>query len=315
MKTTITLGIFFFVSITNIFSQINMTSDGRVGLGKDPASPYSLNIGYMNGSSPAAVKFNNQGTYSGLIIDNSAYYAMAIYPTENNKGYLGKSGYAFSDIWYYTPHQLCDSRQKENIRDIKDPLKIILHLKGIEYDLKKEYMYSPAITYDVKSKNKMEKDRKDRVGFLAQDVEKVLPQAVFHDDSTDIYSMDYSRIIPVLVEAIKEQNAKIVALENANIQYKNAELPANSTGATLGKNVPNPFNELTNIDYYLPSTVQTALFCIYDLQGKQIKSFKISARENGSVTINGSELLPGMYYYTLIADGLVVGTEKMILTD
>ena len=36
---------------------------------------------------------------------------------------------------------------------------------------------------------------------------------------------------------------------------------------------------------------------------------------NGSVTINGGELSPGMYMYTLIVDGKEVDIRKMILTE
>ena len=46
-----------------------------------------------------------------------------------------------------------------------------------------------------------------------------------------------------------------------------------------------------------------------------MKSIRITGREQGQVTIQGSELRPGIYNYSLIADGEVIGIEKMILTD
>ena len=36
---------------------------------------------------------------------------------------------------------------------------------------------------------------------------------------------------------------------------------------------------------------------------------------NGNITIKGDELRAGMYMYTLIADGKVIDTKQMILTD
>jgi hypothetical protein len=42
---------------------------------------------------------------------------------------------------------------------------------------------------------------------------------------------------------------------------------------------------------------------------------QVNARGNGQVVINGYELQAGIYCYSLIADGWVIGTEKMILTD
>jgi predicted RNase H-like nuclease (RuvC/YqgF family) len=58
-----------------------------------------------------------------------------------------------------------------------------------------------------------EKDKKERrIGFLAQEVEKVLPEAVMKDNK-GIYSIEYDAMIPLLVEALKEQQKMIQKLE------------------------------------------------------------------------------------------------------
>ena len=82
----------------------------------------------------------------------------------------------------------------------------------------------------------------------------------------------------------------------------------------LEQNIPNPFSDNTRIDMYLPESVSNATLYIYNMQGKQIKTFNIQERGNTSVTINGYTLDAGMYLYTLIADGKEVDTIKMILT-
>ena len=74
-------------------------------------------------------------------------------------------------------------------------------------------------------------------------------------------------------------------------------------------------DENTTIDYYLPNEVQHASLYIYDLEGKQLKSILVTERHNRQLVIHGSELQPGMYYYSIIVDGQIVGTEKMILTE
>ncbi|MEL6987982.1 MAG: hypothetical protein AAGK97_09135, partial [Bacteroidota bacterium] len=48
-------------------------------------------------------------------------------------------------------------------------------------------------------------------GFIAQDVEKIVPEAVSYDEENDVYSMNYSAIIPLLVEGMKEQQKMIKA--------------------------------------------------------------------------------------------------------
>ncbi len=51
------------------------------------------------------------------------------------------------------------------------------------------------------------------------------------------------------------------------------------------------------------------------MQGNQIKQYSINATGNGSITLEGGTLEPGMYMYALIADGKEVDTRRMILTE
>jgi len=51
------------------------------------------------------------------------------------------------------------------------------------------------------------------------------------------------------------------------------------------------------------------------MNGTQLKSIELHPKGNGSITINGGEFNAGMYIYTLIADGQVIDTKQMILTD
>jgi len=53
------------------------------------------------------------------------------------------------------------------------------------------------------------------VGFLAQEVEAVFPTLVHTDEESGIKSVDYIRLIPYLVDAIKSQQAQIESLKQA----------------------------------------------------------------------------------------------------
>lgn len=57
-------------------------------------------------------------------------------------------------------------------------------------------------------------DSKNVPGLMAQEVLSVYPEAVKQDTATGLYSVDYIRIIPLLIEAIKDQEARIDSLEN-----------------------------------------------------------------------------------------------------
>ena len=86
-------------------------------------------------------------------------------------------------------------------------LGLILQLNGIKFDYNKESVAINFLENDGANVEKIETVRKGHVGFIAQDVMKVIPEIISYDDSADIYSIDLTKLTPFLVEAIKEQEA------------------------------------------------------------------------------------------------------------
>jgi len=106
-----------------------------------------------------------------------------------------------------------DIRLKENIRPIEDALTKLDTLSGLQFDYKEA---DESIGY--------EPFRKSDVGLIAQEVEKVLPDAVsiapFDKDgdgkskSGDNYlTLRYERLVPLLVQAIKELSSEVKELK------------------------------------------------------------------------------------------------------
>jgi len=89
-----------------------------------------------------------------------------------------------------------DQRLKDNVVAIEDPLAKVLSISGNTYDWNKE---SGKEGHDV--------------GVIAQEVMEVLPEAVTTRDNGYL-AVDYQRIVPLLVEAIKELSQKVSDLEN-----------------------------------------------------------------------------------------------------
>jgi len=74
-------------------------------------------------------------------------------------------------------------------------------------DVAAEYGYNTEITY---------------AGVSAQEVQKVLPEAVFPAPCDEKYNtVQYEKLIPLLVEAIKELNDKVSTLEDKLNQINN----------------------------------------------------------------------------------------------
>ena len=56
-------------------------------------------------------------------------------------------------------------------------------------------------------------DNSKRIGVLAQDVQKVIPEVISTDDKGNL-GVCYSSLVGLLIEGIKELNIKINSLEN-----------------------------------------------------------------------------------------------------
>jgi len=95
----------------------------------------------------------------------------------------------------------------------------------------------------------------------------------------------------------------------------NDNTSVNTAGAMLMQNIPNPFNQQTSIQYNVPVISQNASIMVFDLQGTLLKTIQITNSGSGAITINGNELKPGMFIYTLVVDGKIIDTKRMILTQ
>jgi hypothetical protein len=97
----------------------------------------------------------------------------------------------------------------------------------------------------------------------------------------------------------------------ANMQE--VTLSAVSGAPLLYQNVPNPFSSGTKINYYLPQNTQGATIAFYDTYGNQMKVVQLSQTGNGTLSITPDNLTSGIYSYSLIVDGKIVDTKRMIL--
>jgi hypothetical protein len=106
-----------------------------------------------------------------------------------------------------------DVRLKRDIQDITGALDAVLGLKGVTF------------SYDVDKHPSLGLNSGPRIGFIAQDLEKVYPELV--TTRNDGFKMvNYAQLVPVLVEAIKEQQKTIASLE-AKVHDFEAKLSPN----------------------------------------------------------------------------------------
>jgi hypothetical protein len=115
------------------------------------------------------------------------------------KNTFSQSFFAFTPFNYLA---YSDRRIKENIKSISGALSTIKQIEGVSYALKEDYFYKSATA------PRDEFQRTHQLGFIAQDIEKVLPQIVNQDDGDGLKSIGYIGLIPIMVEAIKELSAE-----------------------------------------------------------------------------------------------------------
>lgn len=160
---------------------------------------------------------------------------------------------------------------------------------------------------------------KRHYGLEAEQLEEVFPDLVYENEDGS-KSINYVEMVPILVQAINELRAEINELKGNGTVRKSSRRAtkisddmSDNAQIALGQNRPNPFTVSTSIEACIPSEVKTAVLNIYDLNGREIQQQDIEERGKQTITISASGLPEGIYLYSLIADGKVVETRRMIV--
>ena len=171
----------------------------------DPNSTSSFNVVHSNNHyiRPGYMLYSDHGAWQGEY-NKIQWHSSHLYIQNNGGGYLmilrrGDGGERF---WVdYNGNMVAsgnvsaysDVRLKENIKTIKNALEIINKLRGVTFS----WIKSQEPSY----------------GLIAQEVEKVIPELVMEsengtaegDEKMTVKSVDYSKIVSILIEGMKEQ--------------------------------------------------------------------------------------------------------------
>ncbi len=128
-------------------------------------------------------------------------------------------------------NETSDQRLKKNISEIDNALDKVTSMRGVTYDWRRdefpEKNFSEGMQY----------------GLIAQELEQIVPELV-STDNNGWKSIEYSHIVPLLIEAIKEQQqtidhlqgneARIAALEASIEKLLRKEIEAGGTSHVVG---------------------------------------------------------------------------------
>lgn len=195
-----------------------------------------------------------------------------------------------------------DKKFKKDIKPIENALAMVQSLEG------KTYMWN-------KEANKeMNFDDGGHSGFIAQDLEKVLPHLVATDEKGN-KSVNYIEILPYLVEAIKDQQIQINDLKSQiteNFKAQNQDL-IELTNTKIISVSPNPSSDLISVSFNVEKSVESAKLQVHDLNGNVISSLNISDRENNiSRTLQKDNFGKGIYVVSLVINGKSIDTKKIV---
>ena len=74
---------------------------------------------------------------------------------------------------------------------------------------------------------KKDANHKKKIGLLAQDIEKVFPELV--TETNDIKSVNYQGLVPVLINAMKEQQDEVIRSQDSRLNSQETNLNKNNS--------------------------------------------------------------------------------------
>jgi hypothetical protein len=286
--------------------------------------------------------FANPGTslaVKGIAIGFNATTALSVEAGPNAGSYAANfSGdVQINGNLYGTQFGYSDNKFKTNKTPITNAGALLAQLKPINY------------YYDTVGYGSMNFNSALQHGFSAQDVEAILPELVLNKTTAPVYDTAGNVIVPavsfkalnsngliaLLAAALKEEKSRndqqdsvitqLSSLVNSCCANQNTRTNKNTAQidvelsdkgiVVLGQNEPNPFEENTVIPYTIPENAGFAQIHFYDMNGRTIKVVDIKTKGKGQLNVFANDLSSGMYSYSLIIDGKLVDTKKMMKTQ
>jgi trimeric autotransporter adhesin len=199
-----------------------------------------------------------------------------------------------------------DERLKKNIKVIQNSIEKITKIKGYTYQWNQDF------------KKDIQLDDSRQAGFLAQEIQEILPEAVTKNKD-GVYGINYNAIMPLLAEGIKEQQETINELKIEIAELKSKLNEPNNLTQQKNTNeyfqiIPNPIEQESKVVYKLGNEISNAMFVVYDLQGKMIKQMNLTRGiKEGQLALTKSNLEKGMYILSLIINSDEVQSKRFLV--
>ncbi len=169
------------------------------------------------------------------------------------------------------------------------------------------------------AKSEVETEMVKHYGLDGEQLKVVFPELVV-EDSQGNYRINYPEMVPLLLQSIRELKAEVAELksEKSSLAKKAKATSIESEGEStdivrMSQNKPNPFSESSVITLSIPEGTKQAAIYVYDLSGKQVKNIPVDKRGETDITVYASDFSEGMFVYSLVVDGTVASTRRMMV--
>ena len=256
-----------------------LPSDENIKEGITELSPDSASY-YINSMSPKTFQFQTV-SYPHLNLPDGHQYGMIA-----------------QDVEAYMPSLIIEVTHPAVYAEDGTIITPSVTFKGLDYN-----MVIPILVADAKGKNglidslsEMIEGQNELIGDLQAQMSEI------NECLADLCSPGSS--------AMETEGGSTLPNKNSqNVELKDAQ------SIVLDQNVPNPFAERTVISFQIPAEVKQAQILFHNEQGKLINTVDLSSRGAGQLNVYGADLSSGIYTYTLIADGNIIDTKRMVKLD
>lgn len=354
MRNNLPLSLF-----TNNTERIFIQGNGNIGIGTNtPGHSLHMRNGAMMIEAPISgnngILFKETGTLAangqwGIQYNNDCNNALkglnfwrpgvtngVLFLADNNNVGIGTCApaqrlHVAGNIQANTTVYTSDLRYKKEVNELSDQLSVVEKISPKSYLWKSE---------DYKDRNF---DNNLQFGFIAQELESILPSIVY-TDKDGYKSVNYTAMIPITIQAIKELNAKLekqnkAVVENEELKsrlammeekftllektitqlcesgcagMKKSEEGKTSEVDVLYQSIPNPTDNEALINYDLTREYRDASIIVSSQDGNQLMSVKLEGKKGaGSIKLNLGDLANGTYLYTLLAGEHIIDTKRL----
>lgn len=285
---------------------------------------YAIGVaGYSSSADEVSI-----GVFGQANRDNCAYpgVAIGVYGEVRNDALVCNPAtddyagfFAGSVAMNENPIVISDGNLKTDVLDLENASETLLQLHSTTY------------IFDLENNGDMGLPSGQQFGFIAQEVEEVLPEIVHNGtfparldtagnvvrESMDFKGLQYGKLIPFLVKGFQEQQSQIETL-NSRLDEMEAMLADFGLGKSMDsdksesirsdyelyQNRPNPFVGSTEIVWRMADEAQARII-VQDAQGSVLAILHNGSSIKGmhSVFWNAEGLSAGTYFYSLEVEG------------